>query len=427
MRGKNPASAAMPPVFGLPPAIQKMSEKQASALAAESALVALESLTNSTLPLRAMVSIRCARPGNERSPLWMASGVSPIASAAPAAQAAFWALWTPRSDPMPRRLASGPAPAPGGLDDLIALDIETLGERPQHRDAHHPLAGALDALGARAAPIVVDPDDRGTVALDAGDQPLLDGRIIAQRTMTVDVVLADIEQNSDRGIERRREVDLVGRHLDDVDAAGARRLERQDGGADIAAELHVVAGRAQQMGDQRGRGRLAVGAGDGDERGLPAWRRRSRQNSSMSPITSTPAARANPTVQCGAGCVSGTPGASTSAAILDQSTSARSAVANPARAAATVRSTSSSQASTCAPPAASARQLASPEPPSPKTATFLPAKVVTLIITAASASKAPPARAPPRRSRTGSRSAARSSRAARNDDGSAPSGTRACR
>ena len=28
----------------------------------------------------------------------------------------------------------------------------------------------------------------------------------------------------------------------------------------------VVAGRAQEMGDQRGRGRLAVGAGDGDER-----------------------------------------------------------------------------------------------------------------------------------------------------------------
>src|SRR3979490_2798290 len=97
----------MPPVFGLPPAIQKMSEKQASARAAESALVALESLTNSTLPLRAIVSIRCARLGNDRSPAWMAAGVSPVASAAPDAQAAFWALCTPRSDPIPRRLAIG--------------------------------------------------------------------------------------------------------------------------------------------------------------------------------------------------------------------------------------------------------------------------------------------------------------------------------
>ena len=50
MRGKNSARLAMPPVFALPPAIQKMSWKLASALAAESALVAFESLTNSTRP-----------------------------------------------------------------------------------------------------------------------------------------------------------------------------------------------------------------------------------------------------------------------------------------------------------------------------------------------------------------------------------------
>ena len=48
----------------------------------------------------------------------------------------------------------------------------------------------------------------------------------------------------------------------------------------------------------------------------------------MSPITSTAAARASPTDQCGAGCVSGTPGASTSAAIFDQSMWRRSAVGN---------------------------------------------------------------------------------------------------
>src|SRR5258708_23653040 len=57
--------------------------------------------------------------------------------------------------------------------------------------------------------------------------------------------------------------------------------------------------------------------------------RRSRQNSSMSPITSTAAACANPTDQCGTGSVSGTPGASTSAEILDQSMWRRSAVGVP--------------------------------------------------------------------------------------------------
>lgn len=84
--------------------------------------------------------------------------------------------------------------------------------------------------------------------------------------MPVDMVLADIEQDADGGIERGREVDLVGRHLDDVDAPHARRLQRQDRGADIAAHLGVVAGDFRQMRDQRRRGRLAVGAGDGDER-----------------------------------------------------------------------------------------------------------------------------------------------------------------
>ena len=80
------------------------------------------------------------------------------------------------------------------------------------------------------------------------------------------MVFADVEQDADGRIERGRKIDLIGRHLDDVDAARARRLQRQDRGADIAAHLGVVAGDAQQMRDQRRGGRLAVGAGDGDER-----------------------------------------------------------------------------------------------------------------------------------------------------------------
>ena len=91
----------MPPVFALPPAIQKISVKLASARAAASALVALESLTNSTLPFRPTCSMRCARPGNETSPFWIASGDRPSARPAAVAQAAFCALCRPRSEPMP--------------------------------------------------------------------------------------------------------------------------------------------------------------------------------------------------------------------------------------------------------------------------------------------------------------------------------------
>ncbi|MGY4326158.1 hypothetical protein ACVWWG_000572 [Bradyrhizobium sp. LB7.2] len=82
-----------------------------------------------------------------------------------------------------------------------------------------------------------------------------------------------------------------------------------------------------------------------------AFRRRSRQNSSMSPITSTPTSRAFSTLQCGTGCVSGTPGASTSAAKFAQETFRKSAVMKPACAALATFSALSSAAITSAPPA----------------------------------------------------------------------------
>src|SRR6202795_3663459 len=108
-----------------------------------------------------------------------------------------------------------------------------------------------------------------------------------------------------------------------------------------------------------------------------AWRRRSRQNNSMSPITSTPACCAASTVQWGAGWVSGAPGVSTRAAKFAHDTLRKSAVMKPALAASASLSAPSSLAITSAPPAFRAWQLASPDPPRPNTATVLPAKEVT--------------------------------------------------
>src|SRR5215470_16921565 len=105
----------------------------------------------------------------------------------------------------------------------------------------------------------------------------------------------------------------------------------------------------------------------------------------MSPITSTPAWRAISTLQCGAGWVSGAPGVRISAAKFCQDALRRSAVVKPACAALATLSALSSAAITSAPPALSAWQLASPEPPRPNTATVLPAKEVTGIMIARSA------------------------------------------
>ncbi len=48
-------------------------------------------------------------------------------------------------------------------------------------------------------------------------------------------------------------------------AIGGERLELEHRLADIAAELHALAGSGQEMGGERGGGRLAVGAGDGND------------------------------------------------------------------------------------------------------------------------------------------------------------------
>src|SRR5438046_2773314 len=76
----------------------------------------------------------------------------------------------------------------------------------------------------------------------------------------------------------------------------------------------------------------------------------------------------------GAGGVSGTPGLKTSAASFPQSIWRRSAVGMPAWLASSTLSGLSSNATTSAPPASSALALARPDPASPNSATFRPAK-----------------------------------------------------
>ena len=142
------------------------------------------------------------------------------------------------------------------------------------------------------------------------------------RAVAVEMILGDVEQDADRRIERGRKIDLEGRALDDMHAPGA--LAR-GGSSDRIAVPILPPSCASKPAAAR---RCAISAVVVDLPLVPvmamngasgAMCRRSRQNSSMSPITSAPALRASSTVQCGSGCVSGTPGASTSAAIFDQS------------------------------------------------------------------------------------------------------------
>ena len=157
-----------------------------------------------------------------------------------------------------------------GAHDPPGFDVEPLGQFAPHGNPHHALARPVEPVGDVPAPCVIDADDRGAILRHAGDEALLDRRVVLHGAVAIEMIFAEIDQDADRGIERRREIDLIGRALDDVNAhrldpAGARRRQRQDRGADIAAKLRVHCGRSREMGDERRRRRFAVGAGDGDE------------------------------------------------------------------------------------------------------------------------------------------------------------------
>src|ERR1700722_18134122 len=103
------------------------------------------------------------------------------------------------------------ARAAGGAPDDFALDIDAVGKRIFHGDPDHAPTGPLDPVGGVAAPAVIDADDRGPSLLHAGNETYLHRGVMLKRAVTIDVILADIEQDADRGIERWREIDLIGR------------------------------------------------------------------------------------------------------------------------------------------------------------------------------------------------------------------------
>jgi len=83
--------------------------------------------------------------------------------------------------------------------------------------------------------------------------------------MAVEMVRRDVEENGDVEHEALGQFELVGAELQHIDAVGAQRFEQQDRHAEIAAGLRLAPGLRQDMADQRGGRRFAVGAGNAGE------------------------------------------------------------------------------------------------------------------------------------------------------------------
>ena len=102
----------------------------------------------------------------------------------------------------------------------LSFDINSVRDGVPDRHPHDPFAGMRKAIGGGAAPFVVNADDGGPVIRNTGDQPFLHRTVMLHRAVAIEMILAEIDEDPDRGIERRREIDLIRRAFDDVDAYG---------------------------------------------------------------------------------------------------------------------------------------------------------------------------------------------------------------
>ena len=261
----------MPPALGLPPTIQNTSRgNDRSAFSVESAFVALLSLMNSTLPTRPTSSIRCGRPGNDASApcqIEIGGSTEPIQALANRRNGSECVLriMPPAQRRNPRQRAKL-----DGERRTVAADDRTVEQTVSRRErllrTERYRGSALDApLQHREAKIVIDTDGRDLGPLN---DALFDGGVILYGAVTIEMIRRDIQHHAHRRIERRRQIDLERRHLDDVKPIGRWFVERQDRAADIAAELRVVTGVAKNMRDQRRRRRFAVRTGNRNERRL---------------------------------------------------------------------------------------------------------------------------------------------------------------
>ena len=92
--------------------------------------------------------------------------------------------------------------------------------------------------------------------------------------MPVEMVRRQVQHHRDIAVQALHQVELIGRELQHIDRVGMQRRKVQHAGADIAADAHIASGFLEDVADQRGGGRLAIGARDADDFRTAALRQR---------------------------------------------------------------------------------------------------------------------------------------------------------
>ncbi len=168
----------------------------------------------------------------------------------------------PRS---PAQLEHPPGGARRVVDEPAFFDIDAAARASLGRDRHYQLrAGTGERVGDAAAEIVVDADDRRLRRLLTREDAALGGDVAVHAAVALEMVRRDVEQDGDVEGQALRQLELIGAHLQHIDAVGGEGRERQRRRAEIAADRHLAPGLGDDMADQRSRRRFAVGAGDAD-------------------------------------------------------------------------------------------------------------------------------------------------------------------
>ena len=131
---------------------------------------------------------------------------------------------------------------------------------------HQRLAAARPlAQGHRTCLRIAHSEHGVAIGVLHREQSCLGACIIGKIGITIEMVGRDVEQGRDVARQRLRDIDLVARQFEHVDPVRGQRILAEDRLADIAPHQARHARLFEQVVDQRGGGRLAVGPGNPDD------------------------------------------------------------------------------------------------------------------------------------------------------------------
>ncbi len=101
--------------------------------------------------------------------------------------------------------------------------------------------------GDAFADVVIEADHRRLARGLASEDALFRGDITFHAAVAVEMIGRDVEQDRDVENEALGQFELIGAHLEHVDAIGAERLERQRRYAEIAADRNMCIPASARM------------------------------------------------------------------------------------------------------------------------------------------------------------------------------------